>query len=84
MRFQFRIGSDGTLDVIGTPVNGSGAEEFRRRGPYRLEEDRLVSPAVNEGRPVLVRLRSGRLIITIDESLVFELRRGPVTCSAPN
>src|SRR5262249_22728065 len=33
--------------------------------------DRLVSPAVNEGRPVLVRLRRGRLILKIDESLVF-------------
>ncbi len=63
------------MDVIGTPTNGSGADVFRRSGLYRLDGDRLVSPAVNEGRPVQVRLDGGTLVLTIDETLVFHLRR---------
>ena len=75
MTFVFQIGSDRTMDVTGTAANGSGAEVFRRRGPYRLDGEKLVSPAVNEGRPVQVRLQAGTLFLTIDESLVFQLRR---------
>ena len=75
MRFRFRIGSDGTMDVTGTPANGSGADVYRRSGPYRLDGDRLVSPAVNQGRPVQIRLQRGILFLIIDENLVFQLRR---------
>ncbi len=75
MTFKFRIGRDGTMDVTGMPANGSGADVFQRSGPYRLDGDRLLSPAVNDGRPVQVRLHAGILVLTIDETLVFQLRR---------
>lgn len=76
MSFEFRIGSDGVMDVIGRQAYDSAVETFRRSGSYRLEGDLLVSPAVNEGRPVRVRLHSGTLVLMIDEVLRFQLRRG--------
>jgi hypothetical protein len=75
MLFEFRIGSDGKMDVTGTPAKGSEAEVFRRSGSYRLDGEQLVSLAVNEGRPVQVRLQAGILYLTIDKTLVFRLRR---------
>ncbi len=75
MAFSFHFGADRVLDVTGTPVSGSHAEVYRRTGPYQHEGEKLVSPAVNEGRPVQVRTQGNMLILTIDESLVFRLRR---------
>jgi hypothetical protein len=75
MTFEFRIGSDGTMDVIGVPTNDSGGEAFRRTGPYRVDGSQLVSPALNEGLPVHIQLRAGMLFLTIDKSLAFQLRR---------
>ncbi len=75
MRFEFRVGGDSHFDVTGTPVNPSGDEVYRRSGRYRLEGDRLVTPALNEGRPTQVRLRGGRLLLKIDDGLEFLLRR---------
>ena len=73
MTFVFRLEADGSLEVVGTPV-GRG-EEFRRSGPYRLEGGRLVSPALNEGRPIQVALHDGGVTLTIDEALSLRLRR---------
>jgi hypothetical protein len=75
MVFVFHFGKDGEMDVTGTPANGSRAEVYRRRGPYSLNGDELVSSAVNEGRPVRLRLQAGVLVLTVDELLVFQLRR---------
>lgn len=75
MRFEFRAGGDGRLDVTGTPVNDSAGETYRRRGPYRLQGDQLVTPALNEGRPTQVRWRGGRLLLKIDDRLEFLLSR---------
>jgi hypothetical protein len=75
MTFEFRIGRDGMMKVTGTPANGSEAEAFLRNGPYKLDGEQLVTPTLNKGQPVHVRLQAGRLILTIDESLVFELGR---------
>jgi hypothetical protein len=74
MSFVFRLEANGHLEVVGTPV-GRGGEEFRRSGPYRLEGDRLVSPALNEGRPIQVALHDGWVTLTIDETLSLRLRR---------
>jgi hypothetical protein len=74
MSFVFRLETDGYLEVIGTPL-GPGGEEFRRHGPYRLEGGQLVSPELNEGRPIQVALHNGRVTLTIDETLSFRLRR---------
>ena len=75
MTFTFTLGTDGRLDVLGTPAAGSDAEEFRRSGSYRVHEGRLVSPVINEGRPARLALRDGRLSLTLDETLAFRLRR---------
>jgi hypothetical protein len=76
MTFRFRLGSDGLLEVIGIPTSGSSADVFRRSGPYRLMGDQLVSPALNKGQPIEVRLHAGVLVLWIEETLVFHLRRG--------
>ncbi len=76
MKFVFRLGPDGRLDVTGIPADaGTGGPEFRRSGPYYLDGCRLISPALNEGQPVELALQDGRLILTIDRTLVFNLRR---------
>jgi hypothetical protein len=75
MRFVFQIGPDSRFEVTGTPANSHGGEEYRRSGPYRLAGDRLVTPALNEGRPVSVGLRGGQLLLKIDDGLEFRLRR---------
>jgi hypothetical protein len=75
MRFEIGIGDDSRLDLTGTPLIGPEDEVYRRSGPYRLEEDRLITPAVNEGQPVHFRLRDGLLHLTIDDGLEFRLRR---------
>lgn len=76
MQFVFRIGTEGILDITGTPAgsNPSG-QVYRRSGPYRLVGGRLVSPAIHEGRPVEVRPKDGELILIVDKTLWFRLRR---------
>jgi hypothetical protein len=74
MTFQVRIGPE-RLEVTGTPARGSSAEVFRRSGKYHLDGSLLVTPALNEGRPVSVAVRGGRLAVTIDASLSLVLRR---------
>ncbi len=75
MKFEFRIGADKQFEVIGVPVGDSKAEEYRRSGPYRLEERQLVSPAINEGLPVQVYPDGNELILVIDDTLWFRLQR---------
>ena len=75
MRFEFRIGDDNRFDVIGTPLTGPEGDAYRRSGPYRLEGNRVVSPAIDEGRPVRVQLENGLLHLKIDAGLEFRLRR---------
>ncbi|MBX6315634.1 MAG: hypothetical protein IRY99_22380 [Isosphaeraceae bacterium] len=75
MRFEFRIGADGLFEVIGTPAGPSPEEVYRRRGPYCLEGGQLISPAIHEGQPVQVRPEDGGLVLIVDETLSFRLRR---------
>ena len=75
MRFEFRISNGSRFDVTGSPSTLLEGEVYRRSGPYRLEGDRLVTPAVNGGHPVHVRLRDGQLLLKIDDGLEFRLRR---------
>ena len=74
MSFEFRFGADGHLEVIGTPA-AAGGGEYRRSGPYRAGEARLVTPALNEGQPIQATLHEGRLTLRIDETLSLRLRR---------
>ena len=75
LRFEFRFETDGRFTVVGTPVDSEGEAPYRRSGPYRLDGDRLITPALNEGEAVLVALEQGRLLLTINEGLRFRLRR---------
>jgi hypothetical protein len=74
-RALFRIGTDGNLDVTGTPADPSDAEVFRRTGPYRLQGNQLVAPVFNEEQPILVRFQEGRLHLRFDDTLTFQLQR---------
>ena len=74
MHFEFHIGGDGRFDVTGTPLPSPEGEVYRHGGPYRLEGGRLVTPALNDGQPVDVRLRQGRLLLRIDDRLEFRLQ----------
>ncbi len=73
MRFEFRIDNRGGFEVTGTPSNAPEDEQYRRTGTYRLDGDHLITPALNDGRPVHVQLRDGLLILTIDDALEFHL-----------
>ena len=75
MRFEFRFGPDGRIDVLGTPGPNTGADVYRKSGPYRWDEGQLITPALNEGKPVQVELQVDRLMLRIDERLSFDLRR---------
>jgi hypothetical protein len=75
LRFEYHIGDDGRFDVTGTPLTHPDGEVYRRSGPYRLQGDRLVTPALNEGQPVDVRLRDNQLLLRIDDGLEFRLQR---------
>ncbi len=59
MTFELRFGEDGQLHLTGTPAKGSRVEVFRRNGPFRLNGEELVSPALNEGQPVHVHVQAG-------------------------
>ena len=73
MRFQFHLTTDGHLEIRGKP-EGAG-NEYYRSGPFVLEGDQLIASVINAGRPAHVRLRVGDLLLTIDETLAFHLRR---------
>jgi hypothetical protein len=75
MQFQFVFGDDGTLEVTGTPALGSQAELFHRSGQYEFSGNEFVSPAINEGQPVLIRVEGDSMVLTIDDNLKFRLRR---------
>lgn len=75
MWFEFRIGTTGRFEVIGTPSKGVSPAEYRREGPYLINGEFLTSPAINEGQPVLVRLKGAELILTVSPTLAFRLRR---------
>ena len=75
MTFEFRFGEDGRFDVTGTPIVPSSAEAYRRGGPYRLEAGLLVTPALDDGRPVRLRLVGGQLLLEIDDGPAFRLDR---------
>lgn len=75
MSFEFYMNGDGTMEVVGTPATGSNTEVYRRSGAYRIEAGQIVSAAINEGRPVRIRMKDRMLVLTIDESHVFYLRR---------
>ena len=75
MSFEFFMNGDGTMEVVGTPGAGSNTEEYRRSGAFRIDDGQLVSPAINEGRPVRIRMKDRMLVLTIDEFHVFYLRR---------
>ncbi len=75
MWFEFRVGEDGSFEVTGTPTAPTTEKVFQRSGPYLLQGNQLVSPAINEGRPVQVGLETGDLVVKIDEELEFRLRR---------
>jgi hypothetical protein len=61
--------------VTGTPVETPDADRYERSGPYRLEGDRLITPALKEGQAIRVEPRDGGLLLTISDALRFQLRR---------
>jgi hypothetical protein len=75
MRFTVWFGSDGRLEITGTPTDTAPTEEFRRSGRYHLAGDSLVSPVINQGRPARLALRERRLTLTIDDTLTLRLSR---------
>ena len=75
MRFEFGIHPYGSFEVAGLPAGTSAGDTYRRSGLYRLEGSRLISPAINEGLPVQVRTEGDELVLIVDESLSFRLRR---------
>jgi hypothetical protein len=75
MRFVFRLGRDGRLEITGTPTGPEAPDVYHRSGTYRLDGDSLVSPAINQGQPAHLALRDGRLTLTIDETLRLRLHR---------
>jgi hypothetical protein len=75
MTFRFRLGGNGRLEVRGKPVGPATGKAYLRNGTYIVEADRLISPELNEGRPVRVVYKDGQLLLTIDETLALQLRR---------
>jgi hypothetical protein len=75
MTFTFRLAADGSLEIRGQPDAKGAGKEYLRSGKYSFEGDRLISAAIKGGRPARVGLEDGQLILTIDETLAFRLRR---------
>ena len=75
MKFEFRFEMNDRLEITGTPVGTAVGEAFHRRGPYRLKDGWLISPVMNEGQRVRIALQDEHLLLTIDETLAFRLRR---------
>ena len=74
LRFEFQFSDDGRLDVMGTPTSPSDDDAYKRSAEYRWDGNLLLSPALNEGRPVHVELRDGQLLVAIDGGIEFRLR----------
>jgi hypothetical protein len=75
MTFTFQIDGDGHLEITGTPGRTAVGDEYFRSGVYRLEGNTLSSPVLNDGRPVRIERQGDQLVLTIDETLAFRLRR---------
>jgi hypothetical protein len=75
MRFVFHIGADGRLAVTGSAPDATTRQTYRRVGTYRLDGDRFVTPVLNEGQPVLLRMAGRELILTVNDELRFRLWR---------
>jgi hypothetical protein len=75
LRFEFRFDEPSRLSVTGMPAESSDDDRYERKGAYQLEGDRLITPALNEGRAIRVALEDGRRRLTIGDSLEFQLRR---------
>ena len=73
MTFQFQFTANGDVDIRGK--SSTTADEYQRAGSYVLNGDQLIASVINEGSPARVRLRQGDLLLTIDETLAFRLRR---------
>ena len=75
MRFEFRFGADGRIDVLGTLGPNTSADVYRKNGPYRWDEGQLITPALNEGKPVQIELQDDWMMLWIDKRLSFDLKR---------
>jgi hypothetical protein len=75
MEFEFRWTEEGRLEVTGTSESGALDAEYRRSGPYQLEGILLISSALNEGEPVRIGRDGDGLLLKIDDTLQFRLRR---------
>jgi hypothetical protein len=75
MQFRFLLAADGHLEIRGRADATAVGYDYYRSGPYVLEGDQLIASVINEGRPARVRLLEGQLVLTIDETLEFQLRR---------
>lgn len=74
MSFEFEIGEDGWFNVTGYPEDGSEVE-YRRHERYQLDSGKLISPAINEGKPVHFHRSGDDATLIIDETLKIPLRR---------
>ena len=75
MAFHFWLTENGWLSIIGNSNVTSTDIEYYRSGPYVLEENRLISSVINNGRPALLRVRDGEMVLNIDQTLTILLRR---------
>jgi hypothetical protein len=75
LRFEFRFGAGSEFSVTGTPVIPSDVDRYERTGPYRLEGDRLTTPALNEGHAVRFSFKDEQLRLSIGDVLEFQLRK---------
>ena len=73
--FEFRFSGTGRIDVLGVPLKGEAGDVYRKSGGYRLEDGNIVTPALNEGQPVRIRLRRDKLLLEINERLSFVLHQ---------
>jgi hypothetical protein len=75
MAFRFHLAADGQLEIWGKPESTASGTGFHRSGSYIFDGGRLIAGVINEGRPAQIRLHNGELLLTIDETLKFRLRR---------
>jgi hypothetical protein len=75
MQFELTFTTDGIFEVLGVSTISPNVDQFYRASRFDLRGNTLVSLAINEGRPVDVRIIEGELFITIDDSLWLQLRK---------
>jgi len=75
LRFRFQFDDDGQFEVRGNRSDAPNEPSYVRQGHYRLDRGRLISPALNDGRPVTLVTDGEALELRIDERLTFRLRR---------